>query len=105
MPIKARVTVFEPDSLAIVTNELDSELEQGRDSDLICYYRDLIKLKVPIRHRRCPEERRHNSKSFRLWKCWMEQQIAAIFEIAEVQAQRAAVRNRCANGVFSVALI
>src|SRR6202022_2619976 len=89
MPVEAGVTLSKPDSLAIMTNEVNSKLNQGRHSDLICDHRDLIKLKVPIGHGRCPKKRSHHTESFGLRKGGMEEQIAAVFEIAEIQAQGA----------------
>jgi hypothetical protein len=68
VPVKAGIALFKPDSLAIVTNKVNAKLNQGRHRDLIRDHRDLIKLKVPIGHRRCPQERSHNTESFRLRK-------------------------------------
>jgi hypothetical protein len=93
MPIETGVTFFKPDSLAIVANKLNSKLKQGRHSNLVCYHRDRIKLKVPICHGRCLEKRGHNTQSIGLRKARMEKQIAAVFEIAEIQAQGTAIRD------------
>ena len=56
MPIETRVTLFKPDSLAVVANKLNPKLKQGRHSDLIRYHRDLIKLKVAVCNGRGPEK-------------------------------------------------
>ncbi len=103
MPVKASIALFKPDSLAIVTNKVDSKLNQGRHRDLIRDHRDLIKLKVPIGHRRCPQERSHNTESFRLRKRWIEEQIAAVFKIAKIQAQGTAIYDGRSDRLLSVA--
>jgi hypothetical protein len=102
MPVEASITLFKPDSLTIVTNKVNSKLDQGRHSDLIRDHRDLIKLKIPIGHRRCPQERSHNTESFRLRKRWIKEQIAAVFEIAEIQAQGTAIYDGRSDRFLSV---
>src|ERR1700730_5400049 len=105
MPVEAGITLSKPDSLAIVTNEVNSELNQGRHSDLVCDHRDLIKLKVPIGHGRRPKKRSHHTQCFGLRKGGMEEQIAAVLEIAEVQAQGSSIYNCRANRFLSVPAI
>src|ERR1700676_1869150 len=100
MTVEARITLFKPDSLAIVANKVNSKLHEGRHSDLICDHRDLIKLKVPIGHGGYLEKRSHNSQSFRLRKRRMQEQIAPIFEIAEFQAQGPAIEKGPPEGWF-----
>src|SRR5712671_4743763 len=102
MPVETGIALFKPDSLAIVTNKVNSKLNQGRHSDLIRDHRNLIKLKVSIGDGRYPQKRSHNTESLRLRKRWIEKQIAAVFEIAEVQAQRTAIYDRCPDRFLSV---
>src|ERR1700692_3121949 len=105
MPVKTRIAFFKPDALAIVTNEFNPKLQQGRHGDLIRNDRNFIQLKVPIRHRRCFQKTRHNAQGLRLGKIRMKKQIAATFEIAEIQAQRTAIYDGCSDRLLSVSSI
>ena len=104
MPVKTRVTIFQPDALAIVADKLNPKLQHGRHGDLVGYHRNLVKLEVPIGHGRRLEKRTHNAQGFRLRKCRMEDQIAAVFEIAEIQAQGTAISDGRPDRLFFVTL-
>ena len=67
MPVETRIAFFKPDSLAIVTNEFNPKLEQGRHGDLIRNDWNLIQLKVPIGHRQMlsKEKPRHRGPLIR----------------------------------------
>src|ERR1700688_461841 len=105
MPVKTRIAFLKPDALAIVTNEFNPKLEQGRHCDLIRNDRNLIQLKVPIRHRRCFQKTRHNTQGVRLGKIRMKRQIAATLEIAEIHAQRTAIYDSRSDRYLSVSAI
>src|SRR5580700_11107597 len=93
MPEKAQLSCLQPRSLTVVAKELCPQLLQRRCGEFLGDHRNRVKFKILIGGSRGSEKRGHHVESVSLGKRRMEQQVAAIFYIAEIQSQRTAIRD------------
>src|SRR5260370_12146444 len=93
MPVEAQLPTLQPGSLAIVADELRPELEEGWRTNFLGDHRNRIELKILVSGSRCPEERGNDILNISFGKRGMQKQVAAIFYVAEVQTQWAAIGN------------
>ncbi len=80
-----------------MAEELGPQSKQGRRGQFLGDHWNHVKLKVLISGRRCFKERRHNVHCVSIGERGVKQQVTAIFDIAEVQSQRAAIRYNCTD--------
>src|ERR1700757_3409805 len=93
MPVEAQLPPLQPRSLAIVADELCPQLKQGWRGNFLGDHWNGVELKILISGSRCSKECGNNILNISLGKRGMQKQVAAIFYIAEVQAQRTAIGN------------
>src|SRR5258707_10941031 len=93
MPVEAQLPTLQPGSLAIVANELRPELEQSWRANFLGDHRNRIELKVLVSGSRCSKQRGNDILNISFGKRGMQKQAAAIFYVAEVQTQWAAIGN------------
>src|SRR5438270_14048234 len=105
MAIKTWMPVFEPDSLAIMAQEFRSKFGQNLGGNSICYHRDLMEFKILISGERGIEQRGYRIWNFRAGKLWIYKQVTAIFQITEIDSQRAAISDCCSDWLFLMLLI
>src|SRR5579862_2638650 len=72
--------------------------------DFLGEHRNSVEFKVLISGSGCFKERGHNVHNVRFGKRGMQQQVAAIFDIAEIQAQRTSVGDSRTYGFLFVPL-
>jgi len=66
MPIEARLTILQPDSLAVVAKEFGSEPNKGGFCDLIGDNWNFIQFEICIRGRGCVYQRGYHRRYIRL---------------------------------------
>src|SRR6267378_1937846 len=93
MPVETQLPTLQPGSLAIVADKLSPELEQSWRANLLSDHRNRIELKILVSGSRSHEERGHDTLDSSFGKLRMQKQVAAIFYLAEVQTQLAAIGN------------
>src|ERR1700719_1977945 len=105
MLIKALVSGFEPDSLAIVAQELRAKFEQCLSGHLVGDQWNVFEFEVLVRGGRSVQKRSHSSGNVHRGKRRMKQQITTVFQIAEIDSQGAAIGNSCTARFTSCSLI
>src|SRR6267142_343441 len=68
-------------------------------------YRNLIQFEILIGGARRRQQRRRRLRNFRFWKSWVQQQVAAVLQITEIQAEWTAISDRRPDRFFLVCAI
>ena len=95
--IEAKISITQPDALAVVAQVLGAKANESRRSDCVGNDRDRIKFKVLVCRGGRFEQSGNHIRHIRISSLGTKEQIAAIFQIAEIRPQRAAIGNGCAD--------
>src|ERR1700730_2909638 len=102
MAVEARMSVLEPDSLAIMAEKLSTQFEQDMRRHFFCNYGNLFQFEIAVCFRTRRQERGSGLGNFCFRERGVQQQVATILQIAEVHSQWPAIGYSCTDGLFLV---
>ena len=100
VPVETGLAIVQPNTLTVVPQKFSPQAGQCCGGNIVCNQRNFIQFEVGISRSGGAQQRTDDCGYVRLRQCGIEQEIAAILDVTEVNAERTSVYNDGSDRFF-----